>query len=144
MERNLGGKSDLRLPFEPVVLVTPWGGALCCDATLVFPVSQRAQPQRRSAKKDGAALATASRGYMRQKSHVPDSCQRLGVPAESSARRRRCSKRNNPLKPKRQDAKGHDEQGLHGDQVLAQHINPLNHKHLEAEFKAHTPESRVH
>ena len=39
----------------------PWGGALCCDATLVSPVSRDGQSQGRSADTDGAALATATR-----------------------------------------------------------------------------------
>ena len=44
--------------------ITLWGGALCCNATLVSPfspVSRDGQPQGRSADEDRAALATAMR-----------------------------------------------------------------------------------
>ena len=41
--------------------VTPRGGALCCDATLVFCLSREGLPQSRLADEDGAALAVAER-----------------------------------------------------------------------------------
>ena len=57
-----GVASDDRRRLDMVIYgVTPWGGALCCDATLVSPVSRDGQPQGRSADTDGAALATATR-----------------------------------------------------------------------------------
>ena len=48
---------------HPAVLVicgVVWGGARCCDATLVFRGSRYGQPKRRSADADKAALATAT------------------------------------------------------------------------------------
>ena len=57
-----GVAPDDRRRLDMVIYgVTPWGGALCCDATLVSPVSRDGQPQGRSADTDGAALATATR-----------------------------------------------------------------------------------
>ena len=40
---------------------TPLGGALCCDATLVSPLTRTGQPQPRAAATDGAALRMAER-----------------------------------------------------------------------------------
>ena len=48
---------------HPAVLVicgVLWGGARCCDATLVFRVSRYGKPKRRLADADRAALATAT------------------------------------------------------------------------------------
>eukprot|EP00439_Symbiodinium_sp_Y106_P036521 s2421_g4.t1 len=54
--------SDDRRRLDMVIYgVTPWGGALCCDATLVLAVSRDGQPQGHSADENGAALATATR-----------------------------------------------------------------------------------
>ena len=41
--------------------VTTWGGALCCDATLVSSLWREGLPQCRGADEDGAALAAAER-----------------------------------------------------------------------------------
>ena len=40
---------------------TPLGGALCCDATLVSPLTRSGQPQPCAAESDGAALRVAER-----------------------------------------------------------------------------------
>ena len=40
---------------------TPLGEALCCDVTLVFPLTREGRPQPSAASRDGAAIAVAER-----------------------------------------------------------------------------------
>ena len=134
VERNLGGKSDLRLPFEPAVLVTPWGGALCCDATLVFP--RREGPSRKGAQRRKMGLRwprhpAATRG---RKATYP-------TVASDSAYQRRAAQEGagaaneiTPLNQNGRTRKGMTNKACTAIKFWAQHINPL---------KPQAPESRV-
>ena len=58
-----GVASDDRRRLDMVIYgVTPWGGALCCDATLVSPMSWDANRKGVQRIQTGVALATATRG----------------------------------------------------------------------------------
>ena len=57
-----GIRPDDRRRLDLVVYgATPRGGALCCDATLVPPLSRTGPPQPGAAETDGSALRTAER-----------------------------------------------------------------------------------
>ena len=55
---NVAGRRRLDLVIYGA---TPLGGALCCDATLVSPLTRSGQPQPCASASDGAALRVAER-----------------------------------------------------------------------------------
>ena len=50
---------------------TSWGGALCCDATMVSPLTREGEPHPRAATSDGASLRHAER---RKLAAYPELC----------------------------------------------------------------------
>ena len=50
---------------------TSWGGALCCDATMVSPLTREGEPHPRAAAYDGASLRHAER---RKQAAYPELC----------------------------------------------------------------------